>query len=59
MADWDWSMCDEYWNPYWKTPHFTNEQLKSHQRGLVRHFDEIGELVMKHRRLKDEGRSSQ
>lgn len=59
MKDWDWSQCDEYWNPYWKTEHFTNYQLKQHQKGLVRHFEELGELVIKHRRQLNEDSDSQ
>ncbi len=39
MKDWDWSITDEYYNPYWKTAHFTNEQLKAEQKRLIRKYN--------------------
>jgi len=38
IQGWDLSKCDEYGNPYWKTEHFTNEQLKEIQQRFVKAF---------------------
>ena len=38
MKDYDWSITDEYCNPYWSTVHFTNEELKSEQQRLVNKY---------------------
>jgi radical SAM superfamily enzyme YgiQ (UPF0313 family) len=38
FKDWDWSVCDEYGNPYWKTETFSNEDLKAIQRNFMDKF---------------------
>jgi radical SAM superfamily enzyme YgiQ (UPF0313 family) len=36
--NWDWSVCDEYGNPYWKTEAFNNEDLKAIQKTFMEKF---------------------
>ena len=38
MRDYDWSRCDEYSNPYWHTPHFSNAELHAIQAALTKKF---------------------
>jgi radical SAM superfamily enzyme YgiQ (UPF0313 family) len=38
MRGYDWSLTDEYANPYWETEHFTNAELKNLQRRLTEKF---------------------
>ena len=38
MRDYDWSRCDEYSNPYWSTPHFSNADLHEIQATLTEKF---------------------
>jgi radical SAM superfamily enzyme YgiQ (UPF0313 family) len=38
MRDYDWSRCDEYSNPYWRTPHFSNAELHAIQGALTESF---------------------
>jgi len=37
-GDVDWSVCDEYGNDFWRTEHFTNQQLKDIQQWFHLHF---------------------
>lgn len=38
MKDFDWTIADEYSNPYWETQHFTNADLKKWQEHLMNKF---------------------
>jgi radical SAM superfamily enzyme YgiQ (UPF0313 family) len=38
FKDWDWSVCDEYGNPYWRTEAFSNEDLKAIQKSFMEKF---------------------
>ena len=38
MKNHDWSLADEYTNPYWETRHFTNSELKERQQYLTDKF---------------------
>ncbi len=40
MRDYDWTVCDEYTNPYWSTPHFSNAELHATQARLTEKFSE-------------------
>jgi radical SAM superfamily enzyme YgiQ (UPF0313 family) len=38
MRDYDWTLCDEYSNPYWSTAHFSNAELHAVQARLTEKF---------------------
>ena len=38
MKDIDWNVMDEYANPFWETKHFSNKELKIHQKYLMDKF---------------------
>ncbi len=40
MKDYDWSLTDEYSNPFWQTDHFTNKELKEQQKCLTEKYPE-------------------
>ena len=48
MQAYDWSVADEYSNPYWETAHFTNRELKEHQECLM---DKYAAKLTWHNRL--------
>jgi len=51
MKDYDWSLCDEYANPYWSTQHFSNADLRAIQKHLTAKF---ADSLSWHNRMLDE-----
>jgi radical SAM superfamily enzyme YgiQ (UPF0313 family) len=56
MRDYDWESCDEYSNPYWSTPHFTNAELHAVQARLTEKFSE--QLAWHNRILRENAQAS-
>ncbi len=52
MKDWDWTFTDEYSNPYWSTPHFSNLDLKKWQKYLM---DKFSKTLSWHNKMLLEG----
>ena len=52
MKDWDWTLTDEYSNPYWSTPNFSNQDLKKWQKYLM---DKFSDTLAWHNKMLIEG----